>query len=224
MRNRTINCFALVIAAVLSLGLCQSVLAKGKPVKVEVTNADPSEAAQGQELDVVISGSGFDSGSSVSYLVTGTTDDSQVDVLSVEYISPSELKTRIRPKDAALVTDYDIEVRSSSGRKGKGTTLFRVKSAQCYDNEFPSMAYVTRSEFVRKKGRSKDPIPLNFIISGDKGCTTQTVVSDYQPLGGSFRGMRFVARDGLGLLSWMDTTETDAFGVSYRRIYGVYFD
>ncbi|MGD8358240.1 MAG: hypothetical protein PVG42_09315, partial [Lysobacterales bacterium] len=224
MKNHRLTFPAIVVLAIWAVAFAQIVMAKGPPNKVEVTAANPSEATQGQELDVVISGSGFDSGSSVSYLVTGTKDDSQVDVLSVEYISDTELKTRIRPKDAALVTDYDIEVQSSSGRKGKGTTLFRVKSAQCYDNVFPSMAYVARSEFVRKKGRTKAPIPLNFIISGDNGCTTQTLVSDYQPLGGSFRGMRFVVRDGLGLLSWMDTTEADAFGVSYRRIYGVYFD
>jgi hypothetical protein len=95
--------------------------------KVSVTAANPPEAFQGEELDVIVSGSGFDAGSSVSYLVTGTTDASQVEVLSVQYISSTELKTRIRPKDAALPTEYDIQVQTSSGRKGKGTTLFRVK-------------------------------------------------------------------------------------------------
>lgn len=97
------------------------------PNKVSVTAAYPSEAFQGEELVVVVSGSGFDAGSRVGYLVTGTTDASQVDVLAVQYISPSELRTYIRPKTNALVTDYDIEVMTSSGRKGKGTTLFRVK-------------------------------------------------------------------------------------------------
>jgi hypothetical protein len=97
------------------------------PSKVTVTAAYPPEAFQGEELAVTVAGSGFDAGSTVGYLVTGTTDGSQVDVLMVEFISPSELRTFIRPKDNALVTEYDIEVRTMSGRKGKGTTLFRVK-------------------------------------------------------------------------------------------------
>jgi hypothetical protein len=99
----------------------------GGGTKVSVTAAYPSEAFQGEELYVVVTGSGFDAGSTASYLVTGTTDTSQVDVLMVEFISPSELKTFIRPKENALVTDYDISVQTSTGRRGKGTTLFRVK-------------------------------------------------------------------------------------------------
>jgi hypothetical protein len=115
--------------------------------KVSVTAANPADAFQGEELDVIISGSGFDAGSQVSYLVTGTTDGSQVEVLSVQYISSTELKTRIRPKDAALPTEYDIQVQTSSGRKGKGTTLFRVKVAEtvCTGSEpkEPEIAYLT---------------------------------------------------------------------------------
>lgn len=97
------------------------------PNRVTVTAAYPAEAFQGEELSVTVTGSGFDAGSMVGYFVTGTTDASQVDVLMVEFISPSELKTFIRPKDNALVSEYDIEVQTTSGRKGKGTTLFRVK-------------------------------------------------------------------------------------------------
>jgi len=115
---------ALVASLLLALTLAATA---APPNKVTVASAYPSEAFQGEELTVSVSGSGFDSGSTVGYLVTGTTDASQVDVLVVEFISPSELRTFIRPKTNALVTDYDIEVRTTSGRKGKGTTLFRVK-------------------------------------------------------------------------------------------------
>lgn len=121
------------LAVIATLMLALPLAAAGAPPqgggggKVSVTAAYPSEAFQGEELFVVVTGSGFDAGSTVGYLVTGTTDASQVDVLMVEFISPSELKTFIRPKDNALVTDYDIEVRTMSGRKGKGTTMFRVK-------------------------------------------------------------------------------------------------
>lgn len=141
------------MAAILAFSLASVPLFAAPPSgggggnKVSVTAANPPDAFQGEELDVIVSGSGFDQGSQVSYLVTGTTDGSQVEVISVEFISSSELKTRVRPKDAALPSEYDIEVRTTSGRKGKGTTLFRVKSSvnltSCAEkpSEFPAFAY-----------------------------------------------------------------------------------
>jgi hypothetical protein len=125
--NRSIqlhNWLAVIAMLVIALPLAATA---GPPNKVNVTGAYPSEAFQGETLSVTVTGSGFDAGSTVGYLVTGTTDASQVDVMMVEFISSSELKTFIRPRDNALVTEYDIEVRTMSGRRGKGTTLFRVK-------------------------------------------------------------------------------------------------
>jgi len=73
---------------VLFLALMASVLwleAQGaKPEKITVTEAIPSEALQGQGLPVRIKGSGFGPGSRVKFLVTGTNDDSQIDVGTVE--------------------------------------------------------------------------------------------------------------------------------------------
>jgi hypothetical protein len=120
------NWLAVFAALVIALPLAAAPPSGGGG-KVSVTAAYPSEAFQGEELIVSVSGSGFDGGSRVGYFVTGTTDASQVEVLMVEFISSSELKTFIRPKDNALVSEYDIEVRTMSGRRGKGTTLFRVK-------------------------------------------------------------------------------------------------
>jgi len=198
----------------------------GGGTKVSVTAANPSEALQGEELDVIVSGTGFDSGSTVNYLVTGTTDASQVEVLSVQYISSTELKTRIRPKEAALPSEYDIEVRTLSGRKGKGTTLFRVKqsSSTCVDTQFPTIAYAVRSEFVKKKGRFDEPPPQNVMLTGDGGCTEHTLVANYPWPGGAFRDLKFAARDGLGVVSWIEATETDVSGVSTQRIKAVFFD
>ncbi len=94
----------LSVAILLSAALGSNVCFAGKPAggggggKVSVEAAYPNEAAQGQEVDVIVSGSGFDAGSQVSYLVTGTTDASQVEVLSVEYVSDTELKTPNSPK------------------------------------------------------------------------------------------------------------------------------
>ena len=68
---------ALLIAVALFLTLPLALQA-ARAVPVTVTNASPSAAIQGAELDVIVSGTGFGVGSTVSYLVTGTTDASQV--------------------------------------------------------------------------------------------------------------------------------------------------
>jgi uncharacterized membrane protein len=125
MNVRNFSHRILLIAAALFIVLPLA-LEAGKPVPVTVTAANPADATQGEELDVIVSGSGFDSGSIVSYLITGTADASQVTVQSVQYISSTQLKTRIKVNGFAPVTDYDIEVQASTGRKGKGTTLFKV--------------------------------------------------------------------------------------------------
>ena len=63
-------------ASLLMLGLSQVAVAKGPRNKVNVELATPSEATQGVEETVLITGSGFDEGSQVNYLVTGTSDAS----------------------------------------------------------------------------------------------------------------------------------------------------
>jgi len=164
----TRNWLAVIASLVCALPL---VTGAAPPNKVTVTAAVPSEAYQGEELAVVVSGSGFDAGTSVSYLVTGTTDASQVDVLSVQYISSSELRTYIRPKANALTTDYDIEARTSTGRKGKGTTLFRVK----YKGQPPPPPPTTTEPAARywhgftDNGGATPATSRLYVIGGDGG-------------------------------------------------------
>lgn len=113
--------------AVIALGLLATQMAlAAPPVKIQVTNASPDSALQGETLDVVVSGSGFGPGATVRYLVGGTKDDSQINVNSVAYNADGTLTTNIQIAAGALVSDYDIEVQSLSGRRGKGTTLFAV--------------------------------------------------------------------------------------------------
>ena len=130
--------FAMFICLALLLGTVSPTLAKGPAggecnKAVCVYTADPPEAIQGHEETVFIGGTGFDAGSSVRFLVSGTRDDSQINVLTVELVQDptsennGKLKAYIRVTKAALVTEYDIEVQTRSGRKGKGTTLFSVK-------------------------------------------------------------------------------------------------
>ncbi|MFN2168443.1 MAG: hypothetical protein ACK2U9_19590, partial [Anaerolineae bacterium] len=218
MRDHTFNRFTVIITVLLSLGLAQAGLAKGKPVNVEVTAAYPGDAFQGEEVEVTISGSGFDSESSVSYLVTGTTDDSQVEVRSVYYVSETELKTRIRPRANALPTDYDIEVQTSSGRKGKGTTLFRVKQTETactgLEDKEPEIVYLSGP---RDEGGI---VAKDIVLSSDSGCDQYVLLEAAQqalpssPSGtgtllSEVRSLRMDIRDDVGVVAWLDRPAGD---------------
>ena len=218
MKRLHTQTICLLVTAILTLGLSQAVLAKGKPTRVEVVNADPSVAAQGEMVDVIVSGSGFDEGSDVSYLVSGTTDASQVVVESVQYLSPNELLTKIRPKDNALVTSYDIEVRAASGRKGKGTTLFRVQQKEesaCtgLESKEPEIAYLTAFEAVGEYETQ------DLYLSSASGCDKYLLLEDavvkvpgdilnsqHEP--GAYlvgvRGLRLDIQGSHGVVMWRD--------------------
>lgn len=127
MNSRILASMATSIAV--TLLVCMSVLQAAPPTKVTVTDADPDSALQGEMLPVEISGDGFDDGSTVRFLVTGSQDDDEIEVQAVEFLTPKKLRAHIRVKDDATVVDYDIEVRSAGGRRGKGTGLFSVQSS-----------------------------------------------------------------------------------------------
>lgn len=98
------------------------------PSRVTVTAATPSAAYQGDTLDVVVTGSGFDPSATVQYFVTGTTNPGGVTVRSVKFTSSTELVTTIEVSGTANPADFDIQVTLDNGRKGKGTTLFKVNT------------------------------------------------------------------------------------------------
>ncbi|RPH96389.1 MAG: hypothetical protein EHM68_11280 [Lysobacterales bacterium] len=116
---------ALLIAVALLLTLPLALQA-AKATPVTVTAADPKEAIQGDMRTIKITGTGFDSGSKASFLVSGTTDASQIVVTTVRFKSSTELEADIQVQPSALTVNYDIAVVTSTGRKGKGTTLFKV--------------------------------------------------------------------------------------------------
>ena len=97
--------------------------------QIKVTAAMPASAVQGTiSLDVVVSGSGFNSSAKVQYFVSGTTNPGGITVWSVRVNSSNELVTTIDVADTADLASFDIIVTLDSGRKGKGTTLFSVKA------------------------------------------------------------------------------------------------
>ena len=100
-----------------------------KPIKITVAGVNPNSALQGTALDAVISGSGFGPGSTVKFLVSGTNNDAQVEITgAVTYDEVTgDLTAPILVLGSAIIDYYDVEVRVLSGRRGKGTDLFRLQ-------------------------------------------------------------------------------------------------
>lgn len=149
----------------------------GKPIKVEVVAAVPDEAIQGDALPVRIIGAGFDQGSTVRFIVTDTRDDTQIEVGTVIYDSGTgDLVAQVKVKDKALVIGYDVEVITSSGRRGKGTTLFRVRervgeSDPCLTSTSPFPAFM----FWRNLNTANNPEYTIFLSSEDGVCVRPLV-------------------------------------------------
>jgi len=185
----TLSIAILLLAA---FGMNTSFAAKptggGKGGKVKVESASPSSVIQTFGVDVTILGAGFDNGSSVRFLVAGTDDDEQIGVGPVQFINSTELRVRIETTGSTATVDYDIEVETFSGRKGKGTTLFKVEQSpsSCPDN-YPEFAYLHDS------GSS-----LQIWFSSLDGCYKVPVVTDTTGL----KQFRLSIRGGVGVLAW----------------------
>ena len=117
--------FLLTVLAVACMSIAQA-------QDVQVNSANPSSAEQGTfDLDVEIAGKGFDNSAAVDFFVTGTTDTVGITVKKVKVRGPKKIIATINISDTAETTlDFDIAVRLSGGRGGKGTTLFSVKQKQ----------------------------------------------------------------------------------------------
>ncbi len=105
-------------------GIFFSGVAQAGPVQVDL--ATPSVGEQTQTYDVTIDGNGFDEGSVASFLVTGSENPGGVVVTNTRFVNRRQLVATINIAEDAELEDYDIEVVTSGGRRGKGHTLFRV--------------------------------------------------------------------------------------------------
>lgn len=95
--------------------------------QIQVKASSPTSAAQGTiNLDVTLTGSGFKNGAHAQWFVTGTTDPGGVTVNSTTFVSSSQLTANITVSSTATISGYDIQVKNSDGRTGKGTDLFAV--------------------------------------------------------------------------------------------------
>lgn len=143
-KSYTLPTFALMLLALMLPGAAQA--------QVAVTSADPASAPQGTiSLDVTVNGNGFDSTASVQFLITGTTNPGGITVKKVAVRGSKKLIATIDVADTATVTNFDIQVALSNGRKGKGTSLFAVLAKTNGDPcaapglDFPAFTYREQS-------------------------------------------------------------------------------
>jgi hypothetical protein len=133
--------------SVLIFGLIGVLQADTAQAQVQVTSADPPSAPQGTlSLDVTVSGSGFDSSAQVEFLVTGTTNPGGITVRKVKVTGPKKLIATVDVTDTAVIDKFDIQVSLSSGRKGKGTSLFAVLAktndpCAAFNLDFPAFTF-----------------------------------------------------------------------------------
>ena len=115
----------LTIILIVGLAIVAADLAAG-PIKVN--SANPNSGTQGDEpFEVVIKGIGLTKANKVRFLVKKSTSNTGgVGVVLLSVDGDETVTTLVTIPPGATVADYDIEVQLSNGRKGKGTTLFKV--------------------------------------------------------------------------------------------------
>jgi hypothetical protein len=100
-------------------------LAKRTMQDPEVTATDPPGAPRDTTLDVEVSGSGFDNGSTVELTLAGVPTE-KVRTNSTRYRNSRTLIANITIAADAEVDLYDVEVTTASRKKGIGTEMFEV--------------------------------------------------------------------------------------------------
>ena len=93
---------------------------------VTVTATDPDSATQDTTLDVVVSGSGFDQGSQAQWAIAGV-PSTKIRTNSMRFVTSKKLIANITIAIDADTGLYDVMVTASTGKKGIGSELFRVR-------------------------------------------------------------------------------------------------
>lgn len=178
---------------------------------VQVTSADPSFALQGTEVEITISGSGFDKSAAVDFFVTGTTNPGGIIVKKIKVRGSKKIIVDIVVDSLAEIADFDIQVRLSGGRNGKGTTLFSVKQKP---NDDPCVTSTTFPTFVYATASGSEG--TLFSLSDADGSCVQTLTT-YE--GGSFiqgeikldyQAPGTPGESGTGRFVWQDKLTTKA--------------
>jgi hypothetical protein len=102
--------------------------------QIQVKSSNPNAAPQGTiNLNVIVGGSGFKNGAKAQWFITGTTNPGGVTVNSTTFNSSSQLTANVTIASGATISGYDIQVKNTDGRTGKGTDLFAVTQKTCSD-------------------------------------------------------------------------------------------
>lgn len=120
----------------LFLIVARVLMANPASAQISVTNALPNSAVQGTtNLNVTVGGKGFKAGAKAQWFVSGTTNPGGVTVNSTAFVNPNTLTANITVSGTANVGGFDIVVKNTDGRTGKGSELFAVQSppGQCTD-------------------------------------------------------------------------------------------
>jgi len=168
------NAWKKVIITCLSLVALGVAPAGAAPPRVTVKAATPSSAYQGDTLDVVVTGSGFDPSAKVQYFVSGTTNPGGITVKAVKVANSGELTTTLVVSSDADLANFDIVVTLDSGRKGKGTTLFKVMAKPNNGPGSPSTRTYPEGRYWHKfasNGETTTGASRLYMIGGQKDGT-----------------------------------------------------
>jgi len=114
-------------AVLLAMSLFAAFATLPAKAQIQVNSATPGAAPQGTiNLDVAISGNGFKKGATAQWFVTGTTNPGGVTVNSTVFKGSTQLTANITVASDAVISGFDIVVRNTDGRTGKGTDKFAV--------------------------------------------------------------------------------------------------
>ena len=111
-------------------------MANPASAQISVTSAMPNSATQGTiNLNVTVGGKGFKAGAKAQWFLSGTTNPGGVTVNSTAFVNSNTLTANITVSSTAVVGNFDIVVKNTDGRTGKGSELFAVQTApgQCTD-------------------------------------------------------------------------------------------
>lgn len=104
------------------------VFAKSAGTGPTVKSTDPSRSEPGVTLNVRVLGTGYSSGSKVSFGIAGTPSPN-ITTNSTTFVSSTELVANITISSTADLDSYDVIVITSEGKKGIGTEMFLVTYA-----------------------------------------------------------------------------------------------
>ena len=168
------NAWNKVVLAVLTFAVLVAAPAIAAPPRVTVKAAAPSSAYQGDTLDVVVTGSGFDSTAKVQYFVSGTTNPGGITVTAVKVANTGELTTTLVVSSDADLANFDIVVTLDSGRKGKGTSVFSVMAKSNNGPNNPSTRTYPEGRYWHKfasNGEVTAAASKLYMIGGQKDGT-----------------------------------------------------